>query len=157
MRNEVTFLGLDPGKTIGYAVLKIDGIDLESIEVGQQRVEDYDLFKSKIPKLIAEVDVVAVEDFIGAGIRSTDASNVLKQIGAICFAAKTLGKTLYVQRNKQRLKYLKLGVDLYEESSGSKPCHHGKDALAHALKAIGLDFHPKRLLKTEDLRTKYGL
>lgn len=144
------YLGIDPGRTIGYARLEVardessGAFVLTDIEVGQERREDWSSFDSYPLGLVSDCDVVAIEDFVGSGHRSSESNFVLKMIGA--FEVVTLlteGKPL-IQAPAKRRKYLKLAERLYEKLKGKKPPKHGHDALAHALKAIAVEqgIHP---------------
>lgn len=146
------YLGIDPGRTIGYAVVHVekedDGFKITKLEVGQERQEDWKTYDSYPLTLVSEVDLMAIEDFVGAGIRSNESNHVLKMIGAFELIAKMNSIKVLVQAPAKRRKYLKVAEKLYKKHFGRNPPGHGQDALAHALKAIAVEqgIHPEVLL-----------
>lgn len=138
------YLGIDPGKTIGYAKVVVEGSRLVSIMVSQERREDWSSFGSKPLNLVNDCDVLVIEDFVGSGHRSKESNLVLKMIGAFQLAGLAKGKIVLVQAPASRRKYLKTSEKLYKQHTGYPICHHGRDALAHVLKALaGEGLNPK--------------
>lgn len=141
-----TYLGLDPGLTIGYAIVGVDTEtgDLVELTVGQQKTADWKCFATKPWNLIPDVDAVIIEDFVGSGYRSVQSNHVLKQIGAFESFGKYLNKEVVVQAPKMRRKFLAWAKMIYKQETGFKVCRHGHDALAHAFKTIaGEIVHPR--------------
>lgn len=142
------YLGIDPGKTIGYAMVTFKDGKLLSLLVNQERREDCKAFQSVPLSLVEGCDVLAIEDFVGSGHRSKESNYVLKMIGAFEVVGLMEGKDVLVQAPASRRKYLKLAEALHAKVTGCAICRHGKDALAHALRAIVAteDFHPSEWL-----------
>ena len=145
-----TYLGIDPGKTIGYAKVSFEGSSLVEVLVSQERRDDWSTFESYPLGLVSSCMVLVIEDFVGAGHRSKESNLVLKMIGAFELTAKQEGLEYVLQPPVVRKKYLKLAEDLYRQEFGREVCNHGKDAFAHVLKAIAAreKFSPREWLKT---------
>ena len=134
-------LAIDPGLTIGYCYIDVNSKTgtINMLGVDEERVEDYKPFTSHPMNLIraSVLDYLVVEDFVGAGPRTKEATGTLKMIGAFEMLAHERGIPFKLQTNIMRKPCLKEGVTIFRAlNEGRYPCHHGKDALAHALRFL---------------------
>lgn len=130
-------LAIDPGLTVGYSILEVEGDDVIDLLVEQERTNEKP-YGTEPMRLLAEagVDVLVMEDFVGAGYRTKESSYTLKMIGGFEFAAMERGIPVVMQTNIMRKAWIKDATALYRVWKEVLPCHHGKDALAHALRYL---------------------
>lgn len=131
-------LAIDPGLTIGWCYLVVKGLEVVELIVSEHRTEGIAFGSDPMSFLQkAKLDVLVIEDFVGSGPRTKESCYTLKMIGAFEQVGRSRGLEVAIQTNIMRKPWLKDGVKLHRAlKSGKYPCHHGKDALAHALRYL---------------------
>jgi hypothetical protein len=125
-----TILAIDPGDTTGIAL--VDAVTGELV-TGYEAYTTRQVVETVRLCWLRPVHVV-IEDFIGAGPRTKEATHVLKLIGNIQ-AAATLGDLVWDEQVPQmRLPF----VDTARTRAGKGISRHIIDAYAHALARIAI-------------------
>lgn len=133
-----SILSIDPGLTIGWCFLAIEGQKVLDLLVSEYRTEGIAFGSDPMVRLQSGgFDVLVIEDFVGSGPRTKESCYTLKMIGAFEQVALSQGIEVAIQTNIMRKPWLKDAVKLHREWNNDRyPCHHGKDALAHALRYL---------------------
>lgn len=119
-----TVLAIDPGMTTGLALVSFQGVLLHVT------TDNFKTFEGVAHYILDNtIDVVVIEDFIGAGPRTKEAIFVLKLIGKIEGVCYTQGIPVVMQNPQVRKPYM-LMVRNNLKKAISK---HEEDAYAHAL------------------------
>lgn len=117
-------VAIDPGRTTGIAITADNGYLIE-----WKTTMSMDTLVALVDDLKESVDVVVIEDFIGAGKRSKDGAFTLKLIGAVWAVCLLDELPFVVQVPQTRVPFLALAKSLAPKDI----IIHGLDAYAHAL------------------------
>jgi hypothetical protein len=116
-------LAVDPGLTTGVAVYDAEHSQLlatletkDPLKVGSL-ILGYELFNT----------TVVVENYVGAGPRTAEATHTLQVLGFVRWYAAMLGLPVVVQAPQQRLPYVTRATELAPKTK------HAAAALAHAI------------------------
>lgn len=120
----------DPGRITGYAQVALDRQgSIASLSVtAVDQFYDVAWVRKQLATDIAIADIIIVEDFIGAGPRTSDAIFTLKLVG---YLQHTVTDARLVMQNPQvRKAFVTQARELLEARHKDR---HGADALAHIL------------------------
>ena len=120
-------VAIDPGIHTGVAVVDEHG-SIERTFMTTDQTEVYEL----IAGLIETECMVVIEDFVGAGPRSTEIIFTLKLIGSIAGICYCCNLPLTIQVPQHRLPFVSEATRRVEKTTSK----HAIDALAHALAYI---------------------
>lgn len=131
--NQGLVIGLDPGESIGVAVLLIDLPRHPQVVYAGEVKNQFEV----IPRVIASiktyssapVEAVVIEDFIGSGRRDASIVHTLKALGFLEGWYTLRGWTVVLQVPQLRKAFLQDAWQL----AGYEASEHGVDALAHTL------------------------
>jgi len=124
------FAGFDPGRSIGVALL---GATPSSHQIGHtETTRDVVYCGSLIAQWAATYAglTVVVEDFVGAGPRTSDGNYTLKVVGYLTWKAEEQGVVVIVTPSQSRLAGMTEAKQLVAGGTG-----HSIDAMAHAVAA----------------------
>ena len=120
----------DPGRTTGYAQVAVDRQgSIASLSVDHvSQLQGVHAVLDQMARDQSDVDIVIIEDFIGAGPRTSDAIYTLKLVGLLEYG---FSHPLVIMQNPQvRKAFVSQARELLEARHKER---HGADALAHIL------------------------
>lgn len=135
MLDEVTILGLDPGKTTGWGLIRVRGRNLELLKSGETK----DVELVDIADIITQADIVVYEDWktrpkkMQANAFQWDPMIAARVIGSLRTIYRLAGKQLpklIVQQPVQKVPGYGFAGMKYQK--GKKGVHQ-QDAVAHAV------------------------